>query len=346
MKNLLEEYLMKNGYHKIGTNVPEFSLCFQGDLNLVEVIALVEDRQGLSLTSLMYQNIKDQAIQLFRDKGYENIHVMTLVFADDFNKIRELSKDDQFCWMIDREQRRIVAYENQVDDFYGLRGKLERFLDDLPEDISRVKTIPYQNNTRIKKYKLKEYISVTSFLVLINLLIYLLCTLWGDLLYNIGVLNLERLVDHGEYYRLITSVFLHADIDHIFGNMIILFLAGQFVEKILGHTRFLILYIFSGIGGSLVSLYFQYTAGDLYTSLGASGAVFGVLGALLVFVILRRPEVKEMTVPRVAFYLFYSIYLGFRSTNIDNYAHVGGLLVGAVLAFLLWTTVKNKKGNK
>lgn len=343
MKILLEQYLQNIGYKKIATNLPEFSLFFQANINTVEVVSLIEDRPGLYLTSDQYTYIKERAKKLFQEKGYNDVHIMTLILADDFQKARDLSQGDRFCWMIERKKRSLVAYENQVEDFYGLRKKIENFLEESPIDIEKYKQV---SSKRGKKISPKAFFNVTNLIIAINILIFVVCTFTGDLLYNIGVVNLEQLLVNQEYYRLVTSIFLHADMEHIIGNMLVLFLAGKFVEKILGHVRFTVLYLFTGILGSVFSLLIQNINANFYTSLGASGAVFGVLGALLFFVAMKHDEVHIITGPRLLFYLLYSIYIGFRASNIDNYAHVGGLLSGIFLAFVLWLTVRKKKGNK
>jgi membrane associated rhomboid family serine protease len=129
--------------------------------------------------------------------------------------------------------------------------------------------------------------------------------------------------DKHEYYRLFTSLFLHYDFLHIAFNMITLLIVGPAVEVMLGKSRFLTLYLVAGIGGNVLSYLIAPLNGG---SAGASGAIFGVMGAYVVLAVLRR---KPMG-PVVAL-IVINLVLGF-SGNIEWQAHVGGLLVGAVLA--------------
>jgi len=351
MKVILEQYLQEVGYQKIATNLSEFSMLFRSNANSVEVISLIDDRLQLFLEPTQYANIKTQAEQFFRDQGYQNIHILTLILADDLQKIRKLGQNDRFCWMIDRNRKSIVMFENQVDDFYGLRKKLEAFLEDkrYESDITlQPKAKQYKGDIRkqIDKSSVKKYINVTNTIILINVIIFVICTFTGNVLYNKGAISLDSLRLNQEYYRLLSSMFLHADAEHILGNMLILFMAGKYVEKILGSFRFSILYIATGVLGSVVSLIMQSIKLEFYTSIGASGAVFGILGGLLFFVAIKHKEVEIITGPRLLFYLIYSIYIGSRATNIDNYAHIGGMLSGIVITFVLWFTISKKKGNR
>ena len=141
---------------------------------------------------------------------------------------------------------------------------------------------------------------------------------------------------HGrEFYRLITAAFLHADIEHLVNNMLLLYFCGEIVERTLGRVRFLILYALSAVFGNLLSSAYELFTGSLYDSIGASGAVFGLTGALLFLVIVRKGAAAHISMQRMVIAVFLSLYAGFYGANVNNAAHVGGLLSGFLLAFLL-----------
>lgn len=123
-------------------------------------------------------------------------------------------------------------------------------------------------------------------------------------------------------------MFLHVNISHIFNNMLILFFLGGMIEKEIGHIRFVILYFLSGLSGSLLSLYVKVWNGDMSGSVGASGAIFGLDGVLLSMVLFRGKEMENVSLPRVLLMILLSLYSGYTGGNIDNAAHVGGLLAG------------------
>ncbi len=147
---------------------------------------------------------------------------------------------------------------------------------------------------------------------------------------NDGVLTLN-----GEPWRLLTSVFLHGGLLHIGLNMLALYQAGQLVERMFGPVRFASLYLVSGLFASVISVWWRQDV----VSIGASGAIFGVFGGLLSYLMVHRRQM-----PRAAFsrlramtlsFVGYSLVIGFAIPGIDNAAHVGGLLGGLAAGWLL-----------
>lgn len=145
---------------------------------------------------------------------------------------------------------------------------------------------------------------------------------------SVGALDLAG----GEYYRLFTSLFLHADTQHLVNNMLILFGIGYMIEVELGHFRFGVYYLISGLGADLLSAWVEVLTGEYVSSIGASGAVFGLDGILLALVLLGGKKIPTVTLPRLVFMIVYSLYSGFVADNINNAAHVGGLITGFIIA--------------
>ncbi len=148
--------------------------------------------------------------------------------------------------------------------------------------------------------------------------------------------NAASEVQRGEWWRLASAMFLHSGIAHVAMNMIGLLAAGPTVERIYGHRLFVLVYLGAGLLGSALSLHFSAQAA---VSVGASGAVFGVLGALLVAVLQHRHDLpaafgKQM-LGGMTFFTLYSLVQGFGTAGIDNAAHVGGLFGGCLLATVL-----------
>jgi rhomboid protease GluP len=152
--------------------------------------------------------------------------------------------------------------------------------------------------------------------------------LWGG--------NAASEVQRGEWWRLLTATFLHSGLMHIAMNMVGLASAGITVERIYGHRLFLLIYLGAGLIGSALSLHFS---AQNAVSVGASGAVFGVTGALLIGFYQHREQlpktIGKQTLSSMGFFIIYSLMQGFAHQGIDNAAHVGGLLGGCLLAFVL-----------
>lgn len=152
--------------------------------------------------------------------------------------------------------------------------------------------------------------------------------LWGG--------NAASEVQHGEWWRLLTATFLHSGLMHLAMNMIGLASVGITVERIYGHRLFTLIYLGSGLIGSALSLHFS---AQHAVSVGASGAVFGIAGALLVGVSQHRNQLpktfSKQTLSSLGLFIIYSLMQGFSNQGIDNAAHVGGLIGGCLLAYLL-----------
>ena len=187
---------------------------------------------------------------------------------------------------------------------------------------------------------------VSGILVAVNVIVYLICTFTGDLLYNIGELDAAAVLLRGEYGRIIYSIFLHAGTEHLFNNMVILFFLGAMIEKVTGHIQLLLIYLLSGIGANICSLLYKVMTMDSMASVGASGAIFGLDGVLLAWILLDGQAMPDVTPRRVLLMIVLSLYSGFTAHNIDNAAHVGGLLTGFAAGALLCALRRRKRNRE
>lgn len=175
-------------------------------------------------------------------------------------------------------------------------------------------------------------------LIGINVIVFLIGLISpgaGARMENAGCFGVLHLLYDNEFYRLVTASFLHADAEHLLFNMLLLYFCGEIVEKSLGRCRTLILYFASAICGNLLSAAYELSTGSYYESIGASGAVFGLTGALLFLVIVRKGAAAHISMKRMVIAILLSLYSGFSSAYVNNAAHVGGLLSGFLLAFVL-----------
>lgn len=191
--------------------------------------------------------------------------------------------------------------------------------------------------------KYRNYPLVSSGLVVINVIVFLICSLTDGRLYVMGRLSVLEVVFNGEYGRMIWAMFLHSDINHLFNNMLILFFLGAMIEREVGHIAYGILYFLSGIGGNLWSLLSKMIANDWSVSIGASGAVFGLTGVLLAMVLFSGRKMPTVTPTRVVLMIILSLYNGFTGTHIDNAAHIGGLVTG-FLAGIVVCVIQRRNG--
>lgn len=148
------------------------------------------------------------------------------------------------------------------------------------------------------------------------------------------------------YYTLITSMFLHFGFSHLMNNMVMLLVIGYSLESEIGKIRFLLIYLGSGLMGNLVSAWFDVSQGSYAVSAGASGAIFGIVGALLYVAIRNHGRVGEISTRGLVLMAGLSLYYGFTAQGVDNAAHIGGLISGFLLAVLTyWKRKRNRYEN-
>ncbi len=161
---------------------------------------------------------------------------------------------------------------------------------------------------------------------------YVLQLVMGDSLTAAGA-NYGPAIRAGEYWRLVTSMFLHGSLLHIAFNAYALYQLGAMFELLLGSSRLLMVYFVTGIAGSLTSAYFSSSP-----SVGASGAIFGLMGGLIAFLLRRRaaltPQGKSILMQLVG-WAAINVVFGFSTPGIDNSAHLGGCAAGLLLGFVL-----------
>lgn len=343
----MEQLFERNGYSKVPSNLPEFTFYYRRENQGTVVIHVIDYRQGLYISEDQFDHLKQKITEFMHSKGEQEVHLLSLILCDDVGKAKQLSIRESFCWMIDAVNRRLIIYENQVDDFYGWRGILEEFLLH-PEDAcgeeaaNREENIDREEHVSSKFDKvrnrawLRELPWTNICLIGVNVIVFLICTFTGRMLYNKGALGVLMVIEDKSYYRIITSMFLHADTGHLFSNMIILYYAGEIVERKMGHFLYAVLYFLSGIAGGMLSMGYELLSGDYVSSVGASGAVFGVEGALLLLIILHHGKLESVTFGRMIFVILFSLYCGFTSTDVNNAAHIGGVLMGFALAAVFW----------
>lgn len=188
---------------------------------------------------------------------------------------------------------------------------------------------------------------VTYSLIFICILVFILMYVLGNgstdnyTLLVFGA-NVDTLNKNGDYYRLFTSMFLHIGILHLLCNMYSLYIIGKEVENVFGKVKYLIIYLLSGIAGSILSLAFNHNT----ICAGASGAIFGLLGALLYFGYYYRTYLGATLTRSIIPVIVLNLIIGFTSSGIDNAAHIGGLVGGILIAMAVGVPDKSNNNNK
>ena len=190
----------------------------------------------------------------------------------------------------------------------------------------------------------------TVALIVVNVAVFMIMTMFGDtedavFMLQHGAMYEPFVIQQHEYYRIITCLFLHFGIEHLLNNMVMLGALGWNLELEIGKVRFFVIYFVSGIAGNILSLFYDLSTENPAVSAGASGAIFGLMGALLYVVILNRGRLGRLSGRGMLIMVALSLYFGFASSGVDNFAHIGGLVSGFILAVILYRKKKTYEGS-
>ena len=155
-----------------------------------------------------------------------------------------------------------------------------------------------------------------------------------------GAMFEPMILENQEYYRFFTCMFLHFGIQHLLNNMVMLGALGWQLEPVIGKVKYLLIYFISGLGGSGLSFAWNVMHEEQSVSAGASGAIFGLMGALLYVVIANRGRLGDLSGKGMMLMVLLGLYCGMTSTGVDNLAHIGGLVCGFILALILYRKKK------
>ncbi|MCI8346819.1 MAG: rhomboid family intramembrane serine protease [Bacilli bacterium] len=191
-------------------------------------------------------------------------------------------------------------------------------------------------------FKMK-YPLITYILIAMNVIIYLCCVLFGSYDHVLDQFCIfAPLIRSGQYYRLLTGAFLHANILHLGFNCYALYVIGTQLESYLGRIKYLIIYLFSAITGALFSMLF----GGNSASIGASGAIFGLMGSIVYFGYHYRVFLGNVVKSQIIPLILVNLLIGFMSNGIDNAAHIGGLIGGMLITMALGVKYKSTNVEK
>lgn len=259
------------------------------------------------------------------DKNFSNVVV---------EHEKDIYENDIIMSVFPKIREEIIKGENNIELF-----------DKITMEISKKNT--EETEKREKMIKQRKPI-LTYLLIIINVIIFALMYIYGNgsedtnTLVNFGA-NYIPLVKSGEYYRIITSAFLHIGILHLLFNMYALFVIGTQIEYLYGRFKYFFIYIFSAIMGSLFTV---ALSSSNTVSAGASGAIFGLLGSMLYFGYNYRGYIGNSIINQVIPVILLNVVIGFTTPGIGNAAHIGGLIGGYIISMMLGIDSKDETKSK
>jgi len=264
----------------------------------------------------------------------------------DLNTSVKLAENDKKIDTVNITDLEDIKKDNFLSNvFTKIKTNSFKKTDNLDKIINVTDDINKKTEAENKKFEnvfKPKKIIVTKILIAINIAMYILSLIISDnftsSLIFLGANN-RGLVLNGEFYRLLASTFLHGSLMHLVVNMYSLWIIGSQVETYIGKIKYLIIYILSALMGSVFSIVFLENS----LSVGASGAIFGLMGALLYFGYHYRLYLSNALTGQLIPIIILNLILGFISTGIDNAAHIGGLIGGYLSTMIVGLKYKGNK---
>ena len=268
----------------------------------------------------IYIDLGDNVTDISVDDGKNNLSVLV-------KSINDLAKNK----MIKEIFPDIVEKTHHDEDGMELLFKIT----------DNINTVNERKSKKMEKIFSSKKPIVTNAIIVLCIMMFIISGFGFDTytLVKYGA-NSSTLVKGGEYYRLFSYMFLHAGFIHILLNMYSLYIVGPQVENFFGKWKYILIYLFSGISGGLLSIAFNGNT----ISVGASGAIFGLFGALIYFGYNYRGYIGTIIRSQIVPIVIYNLFMGFFIPGIDVSGHVGGLLGGLIVSNMLGT-IENKKYN-
>ena len=338
----LKKGLDNIGFTKVQMRIENIHLFYRPLGSEVEIVGLFYIPMGDELDVYEYERIIIQIKKAFTDFGYGEVRFLGLLLTEGIDLARCLILDNDSHWLIDLNVMTLLIYENQNNEFKDVREELENSLEDHL----------YNRSTRSIKWKRPSekivwFTPINTGLIIINILTYIIVhnvsLFWEtEIILRKGALSWFFIKEGNEYYRLLTSMFLHSNFSHLMNNMLVLFFVGDKFERTVGKIRYIIVYFTSGILAGITSVAYNMINDriTLTFSIGASGAIFGIVGAMLYVLIRNKGKIENISSRQIVLFAIFSLYGGFSTQGTDNAAHIGGFLAGILLAMLVYRCPK------
>ena len=332
--NLVHYFITEKNYNPVvvrGVNDEIWLENMKSDYKLVRIVShYIHNNEQLNYD---YFRTKQISNKLKRKTVSFNMSVLN-IYVDLGDNVNISNDDEHFMSvfinkMKDINNKYLLEIFPDIVEKTGHKEKGMELLFKITDDINKSNV---KKNAKLDKLFSKKTPYITYIIMGICFIMFLITGMGNDtgVLIEYGA-NLDVLVKNGEYYRLLTSMFLHSGLLHLFFNMYALYIIGPQVESFFGKTKYLIIYLLSGISGSLLSVAFNVNT----VSVGASGAIFGLFGALLYFGYNYRGYLGNVIKSQILPVVIINLIFGFISTGVDVAGHIGGLIGGIIVSSVL-----------
>lgn len=348
---LLHYFMTKRGYKPVIIRGIENEIWLENSSEEFRIIRLVTkslfNEEQYDFDKYKTKNIIRQ-IQKKTLNPFMNVLTIFTDIGYNFNK--EFDDNKRYKYIVLKEEKDLYKNEIIKEYFSDLKESIDfkedgfELLTRITSDISKKNLEESEMYNNMFKPK-KPYL--TYALIVINVIVFVLMYILGsgsednETLIKFGA-NYPELIKSGEYYRLITSAFLHIGTVHLLCNMYSLYILGQNIEHFFGKVKYIIIYLLSAVFASLFVMVFN----PVSISAGASGAIFGFLGALLYFGYNYRGYIGNSLISQIVPVIIINLGIGFVTPGISNAAHIGGLIGGVAVASMVGLGIDEDKSKK
>ena len=310
---------------RINTNYIHNDEQLKNDMYKVKTIMRSIKKNTLSLRMNVLNLLLDtnEDIDFKSTKEYKNVETIKVEKISDFKRNKVVTS------FFPKVKDSILNDKMDPIDFFKLTDDMNQ------------KTI--KNEKKLAKIFSQKKPIVTYVLIVLNVMIFLLSQIYPKLVGMFG--NNYMFIQSRQIYRLITSMFLHGGIMHLLFNMYALYILGSQVERYYGKRRFLLIYFLSGLMGSLFSCVFMKT-NVFGVSIGASGAIFGLMGSIAYFTYYYRATLQGVLREQIMPVIVLNLLLGMMIQSIDLFAHIGGLIGGLLISMAIGIGDKGRKSDQ
>ena len=313
--------LISNGYIGNPTGVPGV-YAFQSPINYERhmIVTLTENDD--------FWGVQMDMEAIYRDISYRfsTNKILFVLFTTNSINARVVLGSGLMCWIYNTIEGKLEIYDGQPYEFFNVKAI-----------IGQVVNVKKKREPVKIKHKIVNF---TNLFILINVLIHIVLdvignTSDGQFMLDNGAINVECIL-RGEVYRLFTAMFLHFDYSHLIGNMFVLFLVGINLENMIGRWKFAVIYLVAGLGSSVVAtLFYLLTRQDVVCA-GASGAIYGIVGAMIWALIIHAGKRRKFILWQVIVGGALSLGQGFiPQEGVSGSAHIGGFVVGFLVALIM-----------
>lgn len=275
-----------------------------------------------------------------------SVNVMSIFLDMGENVTKEINVDPKLMCINVHNEEDIVKSDIIKNKFPDLDSKMVYNENGMELFVKITNDINKHNKddaSRLEEVFKSKVPYITYFLIAFNIFLFILPMVIGQYEHIIRTFSIHGpSIRSGQYYRLLTGIFLHGSLMHLIFNCYALYVIGTQIENFLGKFKYIIIYLFSGIIGAFFSIIF----GGNILSIGASGAIFGLMGALVYFGYFYRVYLGNVLKSQIIPLILLNLAIGFLGEGIDNAAHIGGLIGGLFITMALGVKDKSSKIEK